>query len=81
MGVLVKQIGENYLQSTPMDCWLTVPAVWSDAAQNMTKIAAQAAGFGSREKDSIHLITEPEAAAISVLKSYLVEGSPNAPEV
>ena len=52
---------------TPMEFWLTVPAMWTDAAKTATIEAAQAAGFGSRGMDSIHIITEPEAAALSVL--------------
>ena len=52
---------------TPMEFWITVPAMWTDAAKTATIEAAQAAGFGSRSMDSIHIITEPEAAALSVL--------------
>lgn len=50
-----------------MQFWITVPAMWSDAAKTATIEAAQAAGFGSRVMDTIHIITEPEAAALSVL--------------
>lgn len=66
---LIKQMGASTFKSTPMDCWLTVPAVWSDQAQNATKAAAMMAGFGSRRDDTISIITEPEAAAVAVLKS------------
>jgi len=52
---------------TPMEFWITVPAMWTDAAKATTIEAAQAAGFGSRVMDSVHIITEPEAAALSVL--------------
>jgi hypothetical protein len=69
---LVKEFGSRALyDSTPMDCWLTVPAVWSDYAQNATKAAAKAAGFGSRPGDTISVIPEPEAAAVAVLKNIM----------
>lgn len=78
---LTRQLSAEVLESTPMDCWLTVPAVWSDQAQDATKKAAQAAGFGSRPSDSISVITEPEAAAIATLKKYLQPGAINPPQV
>ncbi|ORY17048.1 hypothetical protein BCR34DRAFT_597140 [Clohesyomyces aquaticus] len=57
---------------TPAEFWITVPALWSDAAKEATFDAATRAGFGSRRlarglKDSVHIITEPEAAALTVL--------------
>ncbi|KAK5120261.1 hypothetical protein LTR85_006467 [Meristemomyces frigidus] len=64
-----------------MDCWLTVPAVWSDQARHATKAAAKAAGFGSRAGDTISVISEPEAAAITVLKKYAQVGSINALQI
>lgn len=58
---------ETTFNITPVQFWITVPAMWSDAAKTATIEAAQAAGFGSRTMDTIHIITEPEAAALSVL--------------
>lgn len=58
---------ETTFNITPVQFWITVPAMWSDAAKMATIEATQAAGFGSRAMDSIHIITEPEAAALSVL--------------
>lgn len=81
MSCITKQLPSQILQSTPMDCWLTVPAVWSDQAQDATKAAARAAGFGSRAGDTISIITEPEAAAVTVLKKYAQPGSINALQV
>jgi molecular chaperone DnaK (HSP70) len=66
---LVKELGQDVFDSTPMDCWLTVPAVWSDKAQAITKAAATTAGFALRTGDTISVIPEPEAAAIAVLRS------------
>jgi hypothetical protein len=71
---LARSLGEQILKSTPMDCWLTVPAVWSDKAQSATRAAARAAGFGARPFDAISVISEPEAAAIAVLKGRIKPG-------
>lgn len=49
--------------------------MWTDAAKNATIEAAQLAGFGSRHMDSVHVITEPEAAALSVLMPRVGLGS------
>lgn len=58
------------LQITPIEVWVTVPAIWSPAAKNATLEAAKSAGFGSRAHlgDSINVIAEPEAAALTILK-------------
>ena len=44
---------------------ITVPAVWSDVAQAKTRICAERAGMG--EGSSLHIVSEPEAAAIYAL--------------
>ncbi|KAK5076168.1 hypothetical protein LTS08_002678 [Lithohypha guttulata] len=59
------------LRYLPIEVWVTMPAIWSDAAQNATREAALRAGFGSRPGDSVKMITEPEAAALWALKPYL----------
>ncbi|KAM5360954.1 hypothetical protein ACJZ2D_013408 [Fusarium nematophilum] len=58
---------------TPMEVWITVPAIWTDAAKKSTMEAAKTAGFGSRTwlGDTISVITEPEAAALTILKPRL----------
>jgi molecular chaperone DnaK (HSP70) len=76
---LIKEFGPSVVDSTPIDCWVTVPAVWSDQAQNSTKLAALEAGFGSRAQDTISVITEPEAAAIAVLKNMTQPEALNKP--
>ncbi|TVY15152.1 Heat shock protein [Lachnellula arida] len=55
---------------TPMECWITLPAIWSDEAKDATLAAAKKAGFGNREGDEVFTIAEPEAAAIATLKSF-----------
>lgn len=78
---LAKELGQDVFDKTPMDCWLTVPAVWSDKAQALTKAAAQKAGFASRNGDTISVIPEPEAAAITVLRGMARSESVNSIEV
>ncbi|KAL4863291.1 hypothetical protein BDV12DRAFT_202257 [Aspergillus spectabilis] len=68
-----KSITEESLQITPLEFWFTVPAIWSDRAQDATRNAARHAGFAGtmfRPWDRVFLISEPEAAAIAVLKKY-----------
>lgn len=46
---------------------LTVPAIWSDAAKHNTYLVAAGAGLAAEEY-SLQIVSEPEAAAIAVLK-------------
>ncbi|OCT47560.1 Hsp70 family protein [Cladophialophora carrionii] len=70
---LEQELGSAALvQAMPMECWITMPAIWGNKAQRDTKEAALAAGFGSRPGDKVNMITEPEAAALYALKPYLV---------
>jgi len=62
---------------TPIECYLTIPAIWTDNTKNATRQAALNAGFGSRPLDTVRMITEPEAAAIATLKYDLKPGSVN----
>ncbi|PWW76349.1 actin-like ATPase domain-containing protein [Tuber magnatum] len=63
---LEKSLGKDVVEVSPLDFILTVPAVWSDAAKDLTLQAAESAGFG--RKKSFRLISEPEAAAVCCLK-------------
>ncbi|KAL7936393.1 hypothetical protein V8C35DRAFT_295382 [Trichoderma chlorosporum] len=58
-----KKLSAEYIASYPKDYVMTVPAVWSDAAKNATLRAAELAGF-----NPVHLIKEPEAAALWTTK-------------
>jgi molecular chaperone DnaK (HSP70) len=71
---LIQRLSPEIVQVTPLEFWFTVPALWSDKAKNSTREAAKAAGFGSREGDIIHLIPEPEAAAVATLRVFADEG-------
>ena len=55
---------------TPMECWITLPAIWSEEAKDATLTAAKNAGFGSRAGDEIYTIAEPEAAAVATLSKF-----------
>ncbi|PVH69876.1 actin-like ATPase domain-containing protein [Cadophora sp. DSE1049] len=66
--------GQDFIDSTPIEYILTVPAVWSDKAKSDTLWCASQAGFGAMDK--IRLITEPEAAAVytfTTLPEYSVK--------
>ena len=56
--------GDNWQSVYTLRVVLTVPAIWSPAAKDKTLKAAKAAGL----PDEISLVTEPEAAALAVLK-------------
>ncbi|KAK6501249.1 hypothetical protein TWF481_009090 [Arthrobotrys musiformis] len=66
--ILRRRIPET-LDITPIHFIFTVPAIWGHQAQSATKISATRAGFGSRPSDSMSLVSEPEAAALFVLKA------------
>ncbi|EPS43127.1 hypothetical protein H072_2875 [Dactylellina haptotyla CBS 200.50] len=64
MSNLRRAQGENFINKTAIDWVMTVPAVWSEKAQALTKEAASRAGIGQREKDRLFILSEPEAAAV-----------------
>ena len=70
MFALVQQYDYFFVTNTPIDFVLTVPAVWSDAAKDATRKAAEQTGFGKR----LHLISEPEAAAVYAVKAIQKNG-------
>lgn len=59
--VLPNRYGEKFLQNQRVSYVITVPAIWSDKAKQLTQKAAVDAGI---DGDSLILITEPEAAAL-----------------
>jgi hypothetical protein len=50
------------LDTTPIQFWLTVPVSWSDTTRELMREAISNAGFGARDGDQVHLLTEPQAA-------------------
>ena len=68
---LVKRYGKVMVDTTMIEYVVTVPAVWSDVAKDETLKAAEQAGIGP----NLHMISEPEAAAIYTLKALDLEAS------
>jgi len=67
---LREKLGEGVLNSTPLEFVVTVPAIWSDLAKVKTTKACQRATAKLPIKNRsppIHLVSEPEAAAIYAL--------------
>jgi hypothetical protein len=73
-GKLRREMTDLTFENTPMECWVTLPAIWSDEAKDATLQAAKRAGFGNRPGDEVFTIAEPEAAAIATLKKYSGSG-------
>lgn len=67
MYTLREKLGDSIVKSTPLEFVVTVPAIWSDLAKDRTKKACQAASGLSGTKQPVHLVSEPEAAAIYAL--------------
>ncbi|KAK3939287.1 chaperone protein DnaK [Diplogelasinospora grovesii] len=67
MYTLKEKLGEGVVKSTPLEFVVTVPAIWTDRAKDKTKQACMRAAGLSTTKPLIHLISEPEAAAIYAL--------------
>ncbi|KAL8681934.1 MAG: hypothetical protein Q9186_001942 [Xanthomendoza sp. 1 TL-2023] len=63
--VLRHKLPESALESTPVEFIITVPAVWSERAQASTRRCAEQAGMGLGS--NLHVVTEPEAAAVYAL--------------
>ena len=64
--MLVETVREAALRRTLREYIITVPAIWSEAARDLTITCAVDAGMGDREK--LHVISEPEAAALYAFK-------------
>lgn len=63
--VLRYRLGPAIISSTPVEYVLSVPALWPDLAQRKTRDCAAQAGMGVGS--ALHLVSEPEAAAIHCL--------------
>lgn len=60
-NVLPTRFGHQYLKNQKISYVITIPAIWSDKAKELTRKAAVKAGI---KEDGLSLITEPEAAAL-----------------
>jgi hypothetical protein len=72
---LAKTYTREVVKVTPIHYWFTHPAVWTDQANDATRTAAETAGFTSRSIDELFMITEPEAAAMSILSESIEKGA------
>ncbi|KAF7922053.1 uncharacterized protein EAE98_008264 [Botrytis deweyae] len=77
-GHAERTLGVDAFRMSPIDCWITLPAIWSDEAKHATLNAARKAGFAANPMDEVHTIAEPEAAAIATLKELAAPGTLNA---
>jgi hypothetical protein len=59
--ILPNRFGARFLHNQTLSYVITVPAIWSDKAKELTRQAAYDAGIA---RNNLTLITEPEAAAI-----------------
>lgn len=57
------------LEERPIEFWLTTPACWDDETNTLTRKCALVAGFGSRPKDSLCMMREPDAALVANVSS------------
>lgn len=62
-AILKTKLGVGVMSTTAVEYIITVPAIWSDAAQHLTQTCAKQAGMGQ----NVRIISEPEAAVIYTL--------------
>lgn len=58
---LTRHLGQDFLRKQPIQYVITVPAIWSDKAKDLTRKAATGAGIPDND---LFLVSEPEAAAL-----------------
>ncbi|KAL5608920.1 hypothetical protein FOVSG1_003601 [Fusarium oxysporum f. sp. vasinfectum] len=73
MYTLREKLGSGLVDSTPLQFVITVPAIWSDSAKEKTKKACEQAMISVSEHH-VHLVSEPEAAAIYALHDLDMNG-------
>ena len=61
-----RSVSVPVLHDTNVEYVLTIPATWSESAKELLVQAAEGAGFGLH-RESFHLISEPECAAVHTL--------------
>lgn len=64
--MLQASLTEKALKKTPREYVISVPAVWTDKARDLTTICAVNAGM--RPAGKLHIVSEPEAAAMYAFK-------------
>ena len=67
-SMLLRTVLKPVLQRTPREYVITVPAVWTEKARDLTAKCAVDAGMGSEDK--LHIVSEPEAAAMYAISKF-----------
>lgn len=74
MAVIRTRVTKLLLENLTIKIVLTVPAIWDHVAQALTREAAEKAGLLARPGTTLHLIGEPEAAALAVFNDAHAHG-------
>ena len=67
-NMLHRNVYGAVLRGTQREYVITVPAVWKETAWDLTAKCAVEAGMGT--EDNIHIVSEPEAAAIYAIPAF-----------
>lgn len=67
MYTLREKLGQSVVESIPMEFVVTVPAIWSEQAKEKTRLACLQVPIIRDSKWPVHLVSEPEAAALYAL--------------
>lgn len=67
MYTMREKLGKSVVESIPMEFVVTVPAIWSELAKEKTRLAFLRAPIIGTSKWPVHLVSEPEAAALYAL--------------
>ena len=66
--LLRRNVLEAILRTTQREYVITVPAVWKETARDLTAKCAVNAGMGFLDK--LHIVSEPEAAAMYAITKF-----------
>lgn len=66
--MLLRNVFDTVFRSTQQEYIITVPAVWTEKARDLTAKCAVNAGMGSEDK--LHIVSEPEAAAMYAISKF-----------
>ncbi len=59
MKVLVDRLSEAVVRETPIEFVITVPAIWTAAAKQKMRVAAEKAGFRAPGGGPLYMVSEP----------------------
>ena len=67
-NTLHRNVVSAALRRTQREYVITVPAIWKETARDLTARCAIEAGMGTQ--DNIHIVSEPEAAAMYAIPAF-----------